>query len=919
MTFAKPAFLHSLLGTEAGSRLAKSAIRALMVFLIALLAHALLSPHHLTVEIEMRSATNGHGELYYAGKGSPFEQRHWVPFRLSSDSKWHTYEVEIPASEAVEMLRIDPGTVEGQVAFRRITIRDELKSTTLQGGSLRRAADIAHNMKRLPTVNDELRLWSRGDDPYQHFVLPPRAGVSSPAAMVLGALKRSLPYGALWLVVDLLVTLAIVRARRSPAIRRLFARAADALSDDGVLRVDGKVVAILIATALCSVIYVALDLNQSALGLWEKLYPDKPVEQLVDLGLPKWIRSDEWNTQSPWLIGYVEGKKAEVDESIGGEKAPLVASVPMMAHVSAIPLVRFYGFHLFDVETGFSFMWAYKSFALLVSFFWLLMILTRGDSMSAALGTAWVYASSFTQWWFSSGLPEILSAFAFTTIAAIYMLFATRKVFVAFAGVLFTYGVVNLALHLYPPFILPLAYLGVALIAGILFQAEWRSRVRTILPFKLGTLAASVLLIVSFIAVYVHDAWDTMQVMMHTVYPGRRISRSGAIPLSKLFQGFFESFRFEEQLFPKSTANACEAGNFVLLAPLVPFVVPFRKLYRDSGALILALCAYCVMVVCWMSVPLPKPIERVMQGLGWALAKPSRSVVGLGVASIILVTLLFSRVRRNDIELRLPSNRMLVPLFTLSLLLVFGWGLRNLDGNFFTWQVVLSGSIATSLMALGAAFGKIRPFVVGLGFAAIAPLNANPLMSGISSLTEKPVLVAAERVGSAREDRWVVIGNRLLSQGLKAKGLTVLTGSQMVPNKKLAAVLDPHGTYEAIWNRYAHVVMQSDPYAPAARYAHERVDLYDIWLNVCGPELRKLKVTRLAFTEPASDSDLRCLEQLPSPKDSGVEFYRFKPGVGVLPPIPFPYLNPPRQKMEARLRGPLSAPEARWPRPKVLR
>ncbi len=657
------------------------------------------------------------------------------------------------------------------------------------------------------------------------------------------------------------------------SLPRAFHRLAAYSSDPGTLIVAPRALALAIGVLCASVLYIVLNLHQSSIGVWEELFPAKPANQLVDLGTPKHIRSDEWNTQTPWVLNEVLRGKRTHNLSIGGEKAPLLAAVPVL-DFSAIAQAQFYGFYLFDPATGFSWWWAYKTFGLALSFFWLFLLLTRGNIAAAALGTMWVYGSSFTQWWLSSNLPELLIAFALATIGSMYLLFARRRIMIGAGAALVAYSVLNLLLHLYPPFIVPLAYLGAAILAGLMLEPGRLAQIRERLGWRASCLIAAVLVVSLIGGNYLREAMPTMVAMADTIYPGHRVSGGGDFPLTRLLYGFFEVFRVGEKNVPLPPANASEASSFIILVPLLLLSLPFVAFVKRKNALLTALVLYCLVVGLWISVPLPRVVETAMQVIGWSWSPPLRSVLGLGMGSIVATTVLFSRVHDGTIELHPAAARGMVPILVLSCLLLFGWVLHGMDPVFFTPALVLMASAVVAVMTAGIVFGRTVLFAAGLVVAVAPALMVNPLVSGLSAIEDKPVLLAAKHQGGAVNDRWAVVGAFVFSQGLKAQGLEVITGSQMIPDRKLSHLLDPQEKYKNIWNRYAHVVLRSNPEKISPEYELGTPDLYVIELNVCGGAMRQLGVTNIAYTDPVPASDLKCLIPLDAPADSGVRLFR---------------------------------------------
>ena len=127
---------------------------------------------------------------------------------------------------------------------------------------------------------------------------------------------------------------------------------------------------------------------------------------------------------------------------------------------------------MLDTESGFAWFWNAKIFGLLVSFYILFLVLMRGRIALAVWGTIAVSYSSFIQWWFSSPamLPEMLTSWA-------VMLLLGRVVFmdISFwkkipAALALTAATINFLLCCYPPFEIPLLYLGLFLFIAFVWQ-----------------------------------------------------------------------------------------------------------------------------------------------------------------------------------------------------------------------------------------------------------------------------------------------------------------------------------------------------------------------------------------------------------------------------------------------------------------
>ena len=849
-------------------------VRALLAVLVAVIAGLLYRTGAPTVSVfvELRSATISHGEVFFTADAAGYSPTRRAPFDMVPDGSWHRYEIALPSGVAIDRIRLDPGSGPGTVEMRSAELRYGRDRYQLDGIRLREALDLQHQVKIQPGRADTLIVTSLGVDPYFELRLPqlePRtdlARLRDPCLIAAAAF-------AIWMLLELAAPRVAGwfqrRYRFSAPLRRLCI----AISDPAVLVVNTRILLAVASLALLAVLYVALRLNQSSIGIWDSIYPSTPVPRVQEPFSPKRIRADEWKVLTPWILNQVVHGSPISNQNVGGEDSPLLAAVPVDDALE-IPQVKFAGFRFLGVERGMSWWWAYKSFGLVFSFLWLCLLLTRGDLTASLIGTAWVYASSFTQWWFSSNMPEIMIAFALGTVGAIYAVHASKRRLMLVGCVLVFYAAANLLLHLYPPFIIPLAYLALAILVGHAIEHRARGLSMRHVGLRAAAITVTCVALAAYAAAWATAAADTIHAMTSTVYPGQRISASGGVPFLKVVSGFFEPFRFDESHFPPGSSNASEASSFVLLWPLILLVMPWRALAKRDAAMLATLCCFGVLTACWIAVDIPHPIERCLQLLGWALVTPKRAVLAFGIGSILSCVVLFARARNEPGSEAMHFRRDMGVVVLVSCVAWLGWELHQADPEFFTWEILLAGLAACSLTSAGIALGQTRLLVAGLAIYALATITVNPLARGISSISAKPILLAAKHAGGRAGDRWMSIGDTTFTQGLKAQGLEVFAGSQFLPDRNSLAILDPAGAYRRIWNRYATVRVDSEPNREKPVFKLIYGDRYAIRLDVCGPQPRQLGITHVAYTVAVPLADLRCLQPLPSPPGAGAKLFR---------------------------------------------
>ena len=819
----------------------------------------------IMLHLEMLATAGVKGEIFYRAHDEGFVQARSAQFQIVDDGTWRDYYIPLPAKTRIDSIRIDPAVEPGAVEIRALEIRQGHRVQWFSGRQLHSAMGAINQLQAEVDGEQDLSIYAMGGDPYLEIAL--QRPVGSQLAATLRTAVLMLAAALAWLLLEFVARCWSRKTSR---------QASDPPRDGDLLTFDGRILTAFLCIAVTASVFVGLKLHQSSIGAWEEAYPYAPVEQDIDLGSARRIRVDEWRVLTPWVLNQVLNGSPHRNPNIGGESAPLLASVPL-AGIVGLPQLKYAGFLFLDLERGFSWWWAYKSFALVFSLLWLCLLLTRGNMPASLLGTAWIYWSSYTQWWFSSGLPEILSAFAFGTIGALYLLFSARRAMITVGAVLVFYSATNLALNLYPPFVVTLGYLSVAIVAGYAIEGKRYSHFVRRPAFRASAAVATMLAIAAYGWIFYQAAETTIHAMLDTVYPGKRISTSGAVPAVKVMDGFFEPFRISEDVFPRlpSSYNASEASGHVIMLPLLLILVPLATWFRRDNALLVSILAFCAIAFAWITVQLPEPVNATMQAAGWASATPKRTVMALGVGAILLYTVLLAR--RQQATGSGPERWLHWLTVPACVAAVFWYGaaLRQLDPGFFTWKIVTLGCLVAGLLAASLARGSMRLAIAGVAILALPAITVNPLVTGITSLTDKPILVAA-RKHSTRGDKWIVVGDNSFAQGLKAQGLMVFAGTNYLPDSPSMAKLDPDALHSQVWNRYATIRVNSKPGVPAPEFSLPRADQIRITLDICGRQVKELGITLVAYTDSTPTQDLSCLEGLPSPRESKVRLFRLK-------------------------------------------
>ena len=195
------------------------------------------------------------------------------------------------------------------------------------------------------------------------------------------------------------------------------------------------------------------------------------------------------------------------------------------------------------------------------------MLLTRNHFWLSLSGSLWVFFFGFTQWWFSTPLPETITSLALAFIGFAYLFVALKKPLVVAGAALLVVFSLNFVLFFYPPYQVPLAWLAVFLAAGFLLTGgRWQlfqSRLRIRLPITAG----SALLVLIVLYFFYQDAKGKLppSPIPITRDSGTRGQRNGfGENVLGIHGGPYSTKRY-----PLVLGNACEASNYILMFPVV--------------------------------------------------------------------------------------------------------------------------------------------------------------------------------------------------------------------------------------------------------------------------------------------------------------------------------------------------------------
>lgn len=638
---------------------------------------------------------------------------------------------------------------------------------------------------------------------------------------------------------------------------------------DGLIKFDYKTMLVIGASLLFFVILVVFRISGSSVGAWDEYFSEGKVKDSTSLiGSAKMIRSDEWLVKTTSDLSQVNNDFPLSNPALGAANTPVVWNIPIKdVLITARP--QFWGYFVFGAESGISWEWGFKSVITFVTIFLTIMILTNNRFVPSLLGAFWIMYSSFTQWWFSANTPELIGLIAFMYILIAYLLRVKSSRLSLLIAILLGTSLVNFALYLYPPFLIPLGYILVALIVADIIKIRKELFTKKVFWKKLFWIIISVIVVAVFLFHFYQLAKETINLTLNTAYPGKREAIGGDQSLLRLFSGFYTPF-MTQSFFAEKLGNVSEASSFVLYGVLllpVYVIGAIKKLIKVS-VLEKCLLVYIIAVVSWVVLPIPAVIAKITF-LSWV--PTYRSIIGLGVASIFLTVIFFSRnIAFNlTIKKKVIALSMLLVSFTVVGLAERSEVLGYYPGTVFL--IVFSVYIAVGFWALLVNSRKLFALVL-VGICAMNIL-VNPVVIGLEPLNPAKNSIL-QLVNEHKDGTWVAYGMLGVADYIRTTGANVINGSKYTPDFTLFNVLDPEKKYIDIYNRYAHIAIAETESSEVA-FNLGSSDVYTVTINPCNEKLKQVGVKYAIFSS-APKTNYNCLVEIPVENKYGFKVFEIK-------------------------------------------
>jgi len=618
--------------------------------------------------------------------------------------------------------------------------------------------------------------------------------------------------------------------------------------------------------------------HSSSIATWDVLFGNVEPESVI-AGEPRPIRQDEWMVYTPSLVGQYYSGMPVTNATFGAGNVPVIWGWPVK-DFSMVLRPALWSYFVLDIERAFAFSWNFVIFGFLISMFLLFMLLTRNNFWLSAFGTIYIFFSSAMQWWSYQMAGQMIWLNSIV-MALIYLLYARTKISVILAAVILLFSAYNFIVNLYPPWQVPLFYLYLLIFLGYIFQGKDFKIIIEKKWLRLGAFLGASFVLAVFLYHYYGLVKDTYQMMMNTAYPGKRTTNGGDLIAGKLFSEFFGIYMTDAHA-PRKWWNVCEASNFIMFFPMLFYGIGYYYFKaKRINWLQAMLCIYIIILLVWLLIGFPGFLSRVSL---FSMSPVYRSLPILGLANCILL-IIYLGDRSNEVKNKFSWIEFLILTTGVFVFVkVVSDRINEATNNFFQPNEIMVVCILISVAYLLIRYKHVRftqpalaLILLGMNFQNF---KVHPLMQGLSSLTDNPLVIASKEIQEKDPSaRWAVFGNVRLTNLLKVNGINVFNGVKVVPILKDMTVLDSSGKNSFIYNRYAHIAMTSyinwkDTIGFKLNENEVVSDSYSILVDPCSPKLGLLGINYFLFSYKPAEPEIRCLVLVKN--ISGLYIYKHK-------------------------------------------
>lgn len=546
------------------------------------------------------------------------------------------------------------------------------------------------------------------------------------------------------------------------------------------------------------ILCVLFEISGSSIGIWKEFGVTDVEDDGVIWGTSRAIRSDEWAVLTPMMFSQQFDGFKYFSDIIRADKTDvfIVYGSPVL-NLMQIFRPFLIGFLFLGISKGLSFFWCGRFIALFLVMLELFMILSKKNKLLSFLGAIMITLAPIVQWWFAvNGIVEI---FVFGGLAVIlldkYMKnnnFTKRCLYLL--GMIICAG--GYILVFYPAWQIPMFYVFLALAVWVIIENRKQCKINR---KDIFAIVVTLIVFISCMAYILLQSWDTIKLVMNTVYPGYR-SLTGGGTGNKYFEYAMNIFLpFKDVLLDSNTSEKALVFGLFPIGIIISLFTMIKEKKKDL-LLILLLVIYAFLGI-WVIIGFPEIIAKITL---MSNVQPTRAVLAVGFLDVLILIRSLAIVDKT-----LKRKTAIVLSFILSGIIVLACKIDNRQ------YITIKMGIAMAIMCVYLFYFALRYkekyskylLTCGLVFVLVmCGLTVNPIRTGVDVIYESSVIKEVQKVNEQDAGKWIVegIGFPIANFVLMA-GVPVVNTTNTYPDLERWNKIDTEGKYEYVYNRYAHI------------------------------------------------------------------------------------------------------------------
>lgn len=549
-------------------------------------------------------------------------------------------------------------------------------------------------------------------------------------------------------------------------------------------------------------VLVAFNISGSSIGAWANYIGQPELDHLL-FGMNREIRSDEWAAFTPFAFSQAQQINAfpYFNDSIRATATDMfiVYGQPVW-HWAMIFRPAQVGYLFLSTSRGLSFFWVFRTVWLFMSVFELGRVLTKDNRRLAVILSVLVTFSPVVQWWFAvNGLVEMLATGSMAIVFIYHYVKSKRYMLRLCLALGLSWVGGTYILTFYPAWQVPFGYVFLMLAIFVI----WDNAKHMIWSWKKDVLVLSVAVFVmgALVGMVFLTSKDTLQAVLNTVYPGKRVGVGGGYGRFLLDSPFSIAYGF--------TGLTWERGMNVMydFLPLV-WVVGTFVLVKTKDKLLGLLFALNIIFFVYITFGIPTIFAKLTL-LSYTIAP--RVIPPFGVVNLLILIRLLS-LKYTFEKLRLWR----VVAFALAVCASVGALVLHDDyiqvSDLTRNQTLLLIACSTAVVIVFYDVIIRQHHTQFLVFSIIGAFffggMVNPIRRGAAVVESNHLIQAMKRIDASDKGVWIVENEVYPTTNAPLlAGVSSINVTNTYPNMALWRQFD-NGKNEAIYNRYAHILVR---------------------------------------------------------------------------------------------------------------